>query len=119
MGLTFIKASVINPANPRRKTRPEFLVDSGAIYSVVPKKRLKRIGIEPHGTRVFTLADGSRMTREIGDAIFAINGERAASPVIFGEAGDSLLFGTVSLGALGLILDPIRRELRPLPMVLG
>lgn len=87
MGLTFIKASIINPANPRRKTRLKFLVDSEAIYSVVPKKRLKRIGIEPHGTRVFTLADGTHMTREIGDAIFAINGERAASPVIFGEDG--------------------------------
>ena len=119
MGLTFIKASVINPANPRRKTHLEFLVDSGAVYSVVPKTRLKRIGIQPHGTRTFTLADGTHMTREIGAAIFAINGEQAASPVIFGEEGDSLLFGMVSLEALGLILDPIRRELRPLPMVLG
>ena len=119
MGLTFIKASIINPANPRRKTSLDFLVDSGAVYSVVPKKRLKRIGIQPHGTRVFTLADGTHMTREIGAAIFAINGEQGASPVIFGEEGDSLLFGMISLEALGLILDPIRRELRPLPMVLG
>ena len=44
MGLAFIKASVINPANPHRKTRLEFLMDSGAIYSVVPQKRLKRRG---------------------------------------------------------------------------
>lgn len=119
MGLTFIKASIINPANPRRKTRLEFLVDSGATYSVAPKTRLKRIGIRPHGTRIFTLADGTRMTREIGAAIFSVNGEQAASPVIFGEPGDSMLFGIVSLEALGLILDPIRRELRPLPMILG
>jgi hypothetical protein len=42
-----------------------------------------------------------------------------ASPVIFGEKGDSLLFGTVSLEALGFILDPMKRQLRPLPMVLG
>ena len=119
MGLTFIKASIINPANPRRKTRLEFLVDSGATYSVVPKTRLNRIGIRPHGTRTFTLADGTRMTREIGAAIFSVNGEQVASPVIFGEPGDSLLFGTVSLEASGLILDPIRREFRPLPMILG
>ena len=119
MGLTFIKASIINPANPRRKTRLEFLVDSGATYSVAPQTRLNRIGIRPHGTRTFTLADGTRMTREIGAAIFSVNGEQVASPVIFGEPGDSLLFGTVSLEALGLLLDPIRRELRPLPMILG
>lgn len=30
-----------------------------------------------------------------------MNGQRAASPVIFGEEDDSLLFGTVSLEALG------------------
>jgi len=39
--------------------------------------------------------------------------------VIFGETGDSTFLGMVSLEALGLLLDPIRRELRPLPMVLG
>jgi hypothetical protein len=46
-------------------------------------------------------------------------GRKAASPVIFGERGDSTLLGIVSLEALGLLLDPLRRELRPLPMVLG
>jgi hypothetical protein len=30
-----------------------------------------------------------------------------------------MLLGTVSLEALGLLSDPIRRELRPLPLVLG
>ena len=42
-----------------------------------------------------------------------------ASPVIFGEKGDTPLLDMVSLEALGYILDPLRRELRPLPMVLG
>jgi len=40
-------------------------------------------------------------------------------PVIFGEERDSCLLGMVSLEALGYILDPLRRQLRPLPMVLG
>jgi hypothetical protein len=39
--------------------------------------------------------------------------------VIFGEKDDSTLLGIVTLGALGLILDPFKRELRPLPMVLA
>lgn len=37
----------------------------------------------------------------------------------FGEEGDSVLLGSVSLESLGLILDPLKRLLRPLPMVLG
>lgn len=51
-------------------------------------------------------------------AAFTINGQRGASPVIFGEKGDSSLFGVVSLEAMGLMLDPIKRELHPLPMIL-
>jgi hypothetical protein len=39
--------------------------------------------------------------------------------VIFGEKDDSVLLGTVSLEALGLILDPLKRQLRPLPMLLA
>ena len=119
MGLTHITASIINPVKPKRRTRLKFLVDSGAIYSVAPGAVLRRLGIRPRGSRVFTLADGTQITRKIGDAIFAIDGEEGASPVIFGEKGDAALFGTVSLEALGFILDPLKRELRPLPMVLG
>jgi hypothetical protein len=55
----------------------------------------------------------------VGDVVFKVNGSQGASRVIFDEKEDSTLVGTVSLEALGLLLDPIRRELRPLPMVLG
>lgn len=55
----------------------------------------------------------------MGNALFFYKGEEGASPVIFGEEGDSTLLGVVTLEALGLILDPFRRELRPLPLVLG
>jgi clan AA aspartic protease len=119
MGLTHVKASVVNPANPRKSARLTFLVDSGAIYSVVPASILRRLGIEPHTSRTFMLADGSEIERQMGDAIFIIDGERGASPVIFGEKGDSLLLGANSLEALGLMLDPLKRRLKPLPMVLG
>ncbi len=65
------------------------------------------------------MADGTQIRRQMGDAVFVLNGQRGGSPVIFGEPGDSTLLGTVSLESLGFILDPIRRELRPLPLLLG
>jgi clan AA aspartic protease len=119
MGLTHVKARIANPARPRKTARLKFLVDSGAVYSVVPGATLRRLGIKPHSTRSFQLADGSEIHRQVGDAIFLIDGERGASPVVFGERGDSVLLGTVSLESLGLMLDPIKRVLKPLPMVLG
>lgn len=119
MGLTHIKVGIANPARPKQMVELTFLVDSGAVYSVVPSALLRKLRVKAHSKRTFTLADGSEITRKIGDVLFRLNGRQGASPVIFGEKGDSTLLGTVSLEALGMVLDPVKRELRPLPMVLG
>ena len=119
MGLTYIRAKIINPANPRRSATLDFLVDSGAAYSLVPSSILKRLGVKTTSKRTFILADGSSVEREMGNAIFRLNGNEGASPVIFGQKDDSTLLGMVSLEALGLILDPLKRELRALPRVFG
>ena len=119
MGLTYIRASIANPAKPRRSAQVEFLVDSGAQYSVVPAPVLRRLGIKPGKTKAFILADGTMIKRHLGEARFRINGEEGTSPVIFGEKGDSTLLGTISLEVLGFMLDPFKRELRPLPLMLA
>lgn len=119
MALTHIEARIANPARPRRSVRVKLLVDSGAVYSVVPARTLEKLGVKAHSRRTFILADGSEITRRMGDASFRLDGRQGASPVIFGERGDSLLLGAVTLEALGMLLDPLRRELRPLPMVLA
>jgi len=119
MSLTHVKVRIANPARPRRTAQLTCLVDSGATYSVVPAKILERLGIKPHSSRTFILADGTTIKRRLGDAIFRVNGERGASPVIFGDEGDSTLLGSVSLESIGLMLDPIKRVLKPLPMVIG
>ena len=117
--MTHIKVSIANPARPKRSIDLTFLVDSGAIYSVIPATLLRKLGVRPHSKRTFILADGSEITRKIGDVLFRLDGRQGAAPVIFGEREDSTLLGSVSLEALGMALDPIKRELRPLPMVLA
>ena len=119
MGLTFVQISISNPANKKKRAKINAMVDSGAIYSVVPKETLKALGISAHSRKPFFLADGQTIERAIGDVVFEYGGDRGASPVIFGEKGDSTLLGAVTLESLGLMLDPLRREIRPLPMVLG
>lgn len=47
MGLIFINVTVANPADPSRAIEEQFLVDSGAVYSLVPRRHLEGIGIEP------------------------------------------------------------------------
>jgi clan AA aspartic protease len=118
MGITFLKLRVVNPARPRSAETLDFLIDTGAVYSVVPGRVLRRLGIKPDRTEEFTLADGSHTKRKIGGAVFEIDGRRGPSPVIFGEKDDATLLGAVTLEALGLMVDPLKRQLRPLPMLL-
>lgn len=39
--------------------------------------------------------------------------------MIYGEAGDATLLGALTLEALGLALDPLKRSLKPQPMILA
>ena len=119
MGLTVLKIEVANPAKPKIRETLEFLVDSGAVYSVVPARILKKLGIKPISSEEFHLADGSTIIRKKGIAFFKYGDRVGGADVIFGEKGDSLLLGALTLEALGLALDPLQRSLKPLPMILG
>jgi len=119
MGLTVLEIQVGNPAAPDITERIEFLIDSGAIYSVVPSEVLTRLGLRPLVEQEFRLADGTKITRKKGIALFKYGDRIGGADVIFGEEGDSVLLGAFTLEALGLSLDPLRRELRPLPMILA
>ncbi len=119
MGLTVLEVEVGNPARPEVTEKVEFLIDSGAIYSVVPTPILEKLGISPLTEQQFRLADGSKIVRKKGGALFRYGERLGVADVIFGEEGDSMLLGAFTLEALGLSLDPLRRELRPLPMILA
>lgn len=119
MGLTFLEIEVGNPANPDVTEKLEFLIDSGAIYSVVPTPILERLGIKPLSEHEFRLANGTKIVRKKGGALFKYGERIGVADVIFGEEGDSMLLGAFTLEALGLSLDPLRRELKPLPMILA
>ena len=119
MGITTLRVEVGNPANPAVTVGVVFLVDSGATYSVVPTAVLEGLAIVPLREEEFRLADGTTVRRKTGVALFKYGDRIGGANVIFGEPGDSTLLGVLALEALGYVLDPLRRELRPLPMLLG
>jgi len=119
MGLTVLEIEVGNPANPKVTERVEFLIDSGAVYSVVPAPILDKLGIKPLAEEEFRLANGDKVVRKKGVALFKYGDKVGGADVIFGQEGDQQLLGAFTLEALGLVLDPLKRELRPLPMLLA
>jgi len=117
MGITFVVVTVSNPAKPKKSASHDFLVDSGALYSVMPAKDLKALGIKPNSSEEFILANGEKIKKQVGNALFEFQGKVRAAPIIFGDEGIYLL-GATTLESRGLIIDPINRQLKALPMVL-
>ncbi len=117
MGLTSLVVRISNPADSTRFVEREMLVDSGAVFAIVPAAVLRRLGIRPRRRERFRLADGTTITRNIAIAGFEYQDHVGGATVIFGEPGDACLLGALALESLGFMLDPVRRALRPLPML--
>ena len=118
MGMTYVELAVSSVGDPTNSEHIDFLVDSGATYSVVPATALSRLGIQPIGEKTFRLANGARISRKKGVALFRYGDRVGGSDVIFGEETDAHLLGAFTLASLGLGLDPLKRELFELPMLL-
>lgn len=119
MGLTFVEMDVMNPGDLTRSERLTFLVDSGALYTIAPRGVLARIGVTPHSTQTFRLADGRLVERKRGGAAFRYEGRLGFADIVFSEDGDANLLGVMTLEALGLGVDPLKRELVELPAIMG
>lgn len=118
MGVTTLVVGVANVAKPETTRRLKFIVDSGATYSIVPAPVLRELGIRPLRRETLELADGNTIVRPKGGAIFKFRDYVGVSDVIFGEKGDATLLGALTLEALGLALDPVKRTLRPMTLTL-
>jgi predicted aspartyl protease len=119
MGITTVNGRLFNTGDVDRSIDVVFTVDSGAIYSVVPAQVLRAIDVEPQGRETFWLADGRKVKRDVGWALFEIEDRRAPSRVVFGRRGDACLLGMVTLEELGFSLDPLKRRLRPLRLMIA
>ncbi len=117
MGMTFIEGKVRGPTGLTR--RVNFLVDSGASYTLLPQKVWRSLGLRPKRTLTFTLADGTSLERQVSECHIALAGQDGHTPVILGEPGDQPLLGVVTLEILGLVLDPFKRQLQAMHMHLA
>ncbi len=117
MGLTYIEGTVKGPDGGKATVR--FLIDSGAVYSLLAPKDWQAIGLAPKRTAAFTLADGTQIERAISECHITLPQGEAHTPVILGEPGDEPLLGAVTLEILGLVLNPFNRTLQPMHMLLA
>jgi len=119
VGMTYVSGKVTRAEGRGRSVSVRFIVDSGAIYSVLPERVWKRLGLRHRRRARFELADGTAIMRGVSRCTFEIAGISDTSPVVLGGPRDAPLLGMVTLETLGLMLNPLTRELLPMKLVLA
>ena len=117
MGVVQVTVTIRNPADREREWSGLFLVDTGATDSLVPRKHLEEIGLEPIGGRTYELADGSKLRLDIGVAEIEFMGDTVGGTVMFGDDDAEPLLGVTALESVGIEVDPVNQRLKRLPAV--
>ena len=114
MGSFTVTIEFGDPAGSRFEPR-EALVDTGATYTLAPASLLRDLGVEPSERASFELADGTTTELDLGETRVRIGGQEITTVVVFGPEGTAPLLGAYTLERLRLAVDPVRRQLIPVP----
>lgn len=117
MGATHVTVTIRNLADPERTWEGLFLVDTESTDCLVPQSHLESIGLAPKGQRVYGLADGSEIRKDITTAEIEFMGEIVGGTIVFGEENAEPLLGLTALESVGIEVDPLNQRLKRLPAV--
>ena len=123
MGLTRVPVQLRSFGSKETETfKANFLVDTGALDSMVPASELRKIGIEPVGKRTYELASGELLDYEYGHAEMSFLDEIIVTHIVFGPDNTEPILGRIALHTAGFIVDPVNEKLtrlraRPLKRV--
>ena len=118
MGYVRVKTIIGNLADKTRRIDVNCLVDTGAIYTLIPRDLLEKVGTKATGSRRFKLANGQVEEYTVGEAYVEVNGIGATSLVVFGPGKSQPLLGVTTLEVLGFQVDPVSGQLKPLELYL-
>ena len=118
MGYTKVRVKISNPTEVGRSHETELVVDTGAVYTLVNGNALRGVGIALTDKMEFHSINNQILTRGVGVAVIELLGRRWLTNIIFGEEGDNEVLGVTTLEQLGLQVDPVKKEIKPLPLYL-
>ena len=87
------------------------VVDTGAVTLVINEAICQKLGLAIKGTRLATLADGSKVVCKISEPVWIYWKDRDAicQAVVLPEG--EVLLGVIPLEFMDLIVDPVKEEL--------
>lgn len=113
MSTLTVPAVIANPEQPERRVEVDFLVDTGATYSLLPGEIVAHLGLATPWQRTGTLASGEDVTYPMGQVSMRLNGEEMSTLFLAGPRGCQGLIGAVTLEQFALAVDPVSQRLVP------
>ncbi|MEM3463955.1 MAG: retroviral-like aspartic protease family protein [Candidatus Bathyarchaeia archaeon] len=113
-----VRGTVANPSDRNLRVELEFIVDTGAIYTVIPKSVADRLKLKETGRRRFKMANGDVVEYPVSEAYIIINGEGVTSVVAIADEKTPIVLGVTTLELLGLRVDPVTGKLTPLDLMI-
>jgi len=117
MGLTHVTVALKGLGTSTGTYEADFLVDTGATDCLAPAGKLRQIEVQPVGTMVYELADGTKHEYPFGLVEIRFMGEITAGRVVFGPDDVEPLLGVTALESVGITVDPASRTLKRLPAI--
>ena len=118
MGYVRVRGTVANPSDHSLKAELEFIVDTGAIYTVIPKSVAEGLKLKETSRRKFKIANGDIVEYPVSEAYIIVNGEGVTSVVAIADEKTPVLLGVTTLELLGLKVDPVTGKLTPLELMI-
>lgn len=117
LGVVHVDVTVRNPAQRARRWTGSFLVDTGTVDSLVPRRHLEAIGLRSMGQRVYVAADGREVALDVTVGELEIMGELSGGVIVFGDEAAEPRLGVTALASAGIEVDPRSQRLKRLPAV--
>ena len=110
---TFTHTITLVSASGDERETVEALVDTGAMFTVVPKPLLERLGVRSFDTLPVRFANGQIERWSLGQLEAELDGRRRPVLCLFGAPEAPPLIGAHTLEAFLMTVDPAEQKLVP------
>jgi aspartyl protease family protein len=108
-----IPATLIHPEHRERSVATDFLVDTGATYSLLPAEIVERLGLTAEEDFDALLANGEPTVFKLGEVRIRLGRRERTTIFLAGPPRCLPLLGAVTLEQFALAADPRRQRLVP------
>ncbi len=109
MGHVETDLTIVSSATKKLTVRA--LVDTGAIFSVIPRRIARELNLEPSGEKVKVATAKGVDSLDLTHATFVIDSKRRTMPILISDHLDRVLLGVIALEAMQLSVNPTTGKL--------